>query len=124
MSSTQIVVTVVLVIVVVIVAAAAWMVVRRRSLQQRFGPEYERLVSEQDSRLAAERELREREKRHADLALRELADESGERYSTAWREIQARFLDAPNQAVGEADDLVTRLIAERGYPTGDYDEQV
>jgi hypothetical protein len=81
-------------------------------------------VSQQDSRLAAERELREREKRHADLELRELSEESRARYSGAWQEIQARFVDAPNQAVGEADELVTRLIAERGYPTGDYDEQL
>jgi hypothetical protein len=33
-------------------------------------------------------------------------------------------VDNPEQAVTTADDLVTRLIAERGYPTGDYDDQL
>jgi hypothetical protein len=123
MSSTPIVVIVVLVV-VILLAAAAWMVVRRRSLRQRFGPEYDRAVSEQDGRLAAERELRAREKRHAELDIKPLSEESRQRYASAWDEIQAQFVDDPNTAVGRADELVSRLIAERGYPTGDYDEQL
>src|SRR5690349_18317168 len=99
MSSTSIVVVVVLVIVVVLVAAAVWMMIRRRSLQQRFGPEYDRAVSEQDSRLAAERELRARERRHAELDIKPLSEESRNRYATAWEEIQAQFVDEPNAAV-------------------------
>src|SRR3954447_20742923 len=124
MSTAQIIVTVVLVVVVVLLAVGAYMVVRRRSLQQRFGPEYDRAVSEQDGRLAAERELRAREKRHAELEIKPLSDESRQRYASAWDEIQAQFVDDPNTAVGRADELVSRLIAERGYPTGDYDEQL
>jgi hypothetical protein len=124
MSTVQIVVIVVLVVVVVLLGAAAWMVVRRRSLRERFGPEYDRVVAEQDSRLAAERELRARERRHAELDLRPLSEESRSRYATAWEEIQAKFVDAPNDAVGEADRLVTELIAERGYPTENYEEQL
>jgi hypothetical protein len=123
MSSTPIVVIVVLVV-VILLAVAAWMVVRRRSLQQRFGPEYDRAVSEGDGRLAAERELRAREKRHAELDIKPLSEESRQRYASAWDEIQAQFVDEPNSAVGRADELVSRLIAERGYPTGDYDEQL
>jgi hypothetical protein len=38
--------------------------------------------------------------------------------------VQIQFVDNPEQAVGTADELVTRLIAERGYPTGDYDDQL
>jgi hypothetical protein len=124
MSTVQIVVIVVLVVVVVLLGAAAWMAVRRRSLRNRFGPEYDRVVAEQDSRLAAERELRARERRHAELDLRPLSEESRSRYATAWEEIQARFVDAPNDAVGEADRLVTQLISERGYPTENYEEQL
>jgi len=33
-------------------------------------------------------------------------------------------VDAPETAVSTADELTTRLIAERGYPTGDYDDQL
>ena len=124
MSSTSVIILVVVVLVVLVVVAALVMASRRRALKQRFGPEYDRAVAEGDSRLAAERELRERERRHAQLELRELSPESRERYAASWEQIQAKFLDEPNAAVSEADELVTRLIAERGYPTGDYDEQV
>jgi hypothetical protein len=124
MSSTQVVVLVLVIVVVLAVAVALWYASRRRALRQRFGPEYDRTVAEKDSRLAAERELRDRERRHAQLQLRELDPESRERYASSWEQIQAKFLDDPNTAVNEADELVTRLIAERGYPTGDYDEQV
>jgi hypothetical protein len=124
MSSTQIVVIVVLVVVVALLAVGLSMLMRRRSLRQRFGPEYDRAVSTQDSRLAAERELRQRERRHAELELRPLSEESRARYAQAWQDTQANFVDAPHHAVGAADELLTRLVAERGYPTGDYDEQV
>jgi hypothetical protein len=123
MSSTLIVVLVI-VVVVLALAAVAWMAMRRRALRERFGPEYDRVVSEQDSRTAAERELRDRERRHAELELRDLDPQSRARYADQWRDIQARFVEEPNAAVSAADELVSRLIAERGYPTGDYDEAV
>lgn len=124
MSTVQIVIIVVIVIAVVLIGAAAWMAVRRRSLRERFGPEYDRVVGEQDSRRAAERELRARERRHAELDLRPLSEESRRRYAASWEEIQAKFVDTPNEAVGEADRLVTQLIAERGYPTENFDDQL
>jgi ribosomal protein L13E len=124
MSPTQIIVLVLVILVVVVLAAVGWAVMRRQSLRRRFGPEYDRLVSEQDSRAAAERELRERERRHADLELRPLSAESRATYAAAWEELQARFVDAPVDAVAAGDELVTRLVAERGYPTTDYEEQL
>jgi hypothetical protein len=68
--------------------------------------------------------LRDRERRHTELDLHPLDAASRERYVAAWEEIQVRFIDAPEQAVGEADALVTELIAQRGYPTGEFDQQV
>jgi hypothetical protein len=124
MSSTQITILVIIIVVVLLLIGAAVFMSRRRALRSRFGPEYDRVVSEQDSRGAAERELRERERRHAELELRPLDSASRDRYMASWEEIQVRFVDAPDQAVGEADALVTQLIAERGYPTGDYDDQL
>jgi uncharacterized membrane protein len=124
MSSAQITVLVIIIVVILLLVGAAVMVSRRRALRQRFGPEYDRAVESADDRRAAERELRERERRHAELELRPLDPAARERYSTSWEEIQIRFVDAPERAVGEADELVTRLIAERGYPTGDYDDQL
>ncbi|NJC70378.1 hypothetical protein HC031_11740 [Planosporangium thailandense] len=122
MSPVQIVVIVVVVIAVALVAAGVVMAARRRSLRSQFGPEYDRLVAERDDRRAAERELRERVRRHAQLDLRPLSEESRARYEADWEEIQARFVDTPVEAVDAADKLLSRLIAERGYPTGDFDE--
>ena len=124
MTSTQVAITIVVLLAIVALGFALWAVTRRRALQHRFGPEYDRTVSERDSRGAAERELRERERRHAELTLRELDPESRQRYASSWEQIQARFLDDPSAAVREADELVTGLVAERGYPTDNYDEQL
>jgi hypothetical protein len=124
MSSTQVAVTIIVVVLVVALAAIAFMALRRRSLRERFGPEYDRVVAGEDSRFAAERELRERERRHAELTLHPLSPEAREKYTTGWEEVQTRFIDSPADAVTAADDLVTRLVADRGYPTKEYEEQL
>jgi hypothetical protein len=124
MSPMQIAIVVIAIVVVLLLAVGAVLFFRRRALRDRFGPEYDRVVSEQDSRSAGERELRDRERRHGELDLRPLDPSSRERYAAAWEEIQVRFIDAPDQAVGKADGLLTELIAERGYPTGEFDQQV
>ncbi|MEU7846572.1 hypothetical protein AB0B74_11455 [Micromonospora parva] len=125
MSSTQIVVIVLVVLVIVaVLAVAARSLSNRRALRNRFGPEYDRVVEEQDSRSAAERELRDRERRHAELTLTPLTPESRARYAAAWEELQVRFIDSPGETVGDADELVTRLIEEQGYPTGDFSDQI
>ncbi|MBQ1031985.1 hypothetical protein ABZ388_04795 [Micromonospora parva] len=125
MSSTQIVVIVLVVLVIVaVLAVAARSLTNRRALRNRFGPEYDRVVAEQDSRSAAERELRDRERRHAELTLTPLTPESRARYAAAWEELQVRFIDSPGETVGDADELVTRLIEEQGYPTGDFSDQI
>jgi hypothetical protein len=118
---------IILIIVIVVVLAAIVLGVqrsRRRKLQNTFGPEYDRVVADTGSRADAEKELRDRERRHAELELKPLSPESQARYSAAWEEVQIQFVDNPEQAVTTADDLVTRLIGERGYPTGDYDDQL
>ncbi|MCX5067238.1 hypothetical protein OOJ91_15445 [Micromonospora lupini] len=125
MSPTQIIVIVLVVLVIVAALAVAVRTIgRRRALRSRFGPEYDRVVQEQDSRSAAERELRDRERRHAELTLTPLSPESRARYATAWEELQIRFIDSPGETVGDADELVTRLIEEQGYPTGDFSDQI
>ncbi|WP_433208035.1 hypothetical protein ACQP00_42535 [Dactylosporangium sp. CS-047395] len=124
MTATQVLITVIVLIVIAALGYGIWFVTRRRALQNRFGPEYDRAVAEGDSRLAAERELRERERRHAELQIKDLSPESRARYTSKWEEIQARFLDDPAGAVRDADALVTELVTERGYPTGDYEEHL
>lgn len=121
---TTIQILLILVLVLAVLALGGWYLLRRHSLRQRFGPEYDLVVSERDSRLAGERELRDRERRHAGLELRELTHETRDRYADEWQAIQARFVETPEQAVKAADALVTRLIREIGYPVGSYDDQL
>src|SRR3954471_20606694 len=118
---------IILIIVILVVIAAIIFGIqasRRKKLQNTFGPEYDRVVADTGSRSDAEKELRERARPHAELELKSLSPESQARYSAAWEEVQIQFVDSPEQATAAADDLVTRLIAERGYPTGDYDDQL
>ena len=115
---------VIAVVVVVIVAAVVASLVssrRRRELQGRFGPEYDRTVESADSRRDAERELRDRAARHDELELRPLSDAERERYSSRWNDVQAGFVDRPTVAVADADDLVTQLMRDRGYPVDDFE---
>ncbi|MBY8853382.1 hypothetical protein K7G98_36185, partial [Saccharothrix sp. MB29] len=45
-------------------------------------------------------------------------------YARNWTAIQEQFVDEPSAAVGQADRLVTDLMAERGYPTEGYEKRV
>jgi hypothetical protein len=112
-------------VVVVGLLLIAWAVSRRRRtelLRSRFGPEYERTAREIGPN-RAEQTLLEREKRVQKFHLRELTNEERERFDTEWRVIQSRFVDAPHQAVTEADRLVDRLMLARGYPVSDFDQR-
>jgi hypothetical protein len=124
MSTTAIIVIAVVVIVIAVLALAAFAIMRRQRLQRRFGPEYARVVAEQPNRSSAERELRAREQRHAELELKPLSPEDQQRYRQEWVGVQAAFVEDPGRAVNAADDLVTRVMRDRGYPTGDFDDRI
>src|SRR5262249_21923124 len=98
---------------------------RRRQtelLQSRFGPEYERTVRDLGTS-RAEQTLLDRARRVEKLRIRELtADERG-RFVTEWQLLQSRFVDAPHQAVTEADRLVDHLMVARGYPVTDFEQR-
>lgn len=116
----------VIVVVLVVVAAVALLsrfFLQRKRLRERFGPEYDRAVERSDNRMAAERELAEREREHAKLELRPLTSATRESYSQNWSRIQEQFVDSPQEAVTRADRLVTDLMAERGYPTEGYERR-
>jgi Tfp pilus assembly protein PilX len=122
MSSATVTVIIVVVVLVVALIIAATMTARRRRLQQRFGPEYDRAVSEQDSRLRAEAELTERERRVRKLGIKPLSEAARTRYLEQWQGIQENFVDAPETAVADAYTLVTTVMRERGYPATDDDQ--
>ena len=124
MSPTVVIILIVLALVIIAAIVYGVQITRRKQLQNTFGPEYDRVVADTGNRSDGEKQLREREKRHAELELKQLSAESQATYAAAWEEAQIDFVDHPEQAVSTADDLVTRLIAERGYPTGNYDDQL
>ncbi|MFC8916039.1 hypothetical protein ACGF5F_10165 [Streptomyces sp. NPDC047821] len=97
-----------------------------RGLKRRFGPEYERVVARHDGDTkAAERELAERVSRHGDLRPKPLSREARERYVALWAGLQEQFVDAPKQAVAEADRLLAQLAEDRGFAAATaYEEQV
>lgn len=111
---------------VVVVAAIAWNAYnarRRRGLQERFGSEYDRTVADAPSRREAEADLAERQKRREELDIRPLSPEARDRYASEWHNTQARFVDEPEAAVGEADRLIQQVMRDRGYPVDDFEQR-
>ena len=53
--------------------------------------------------------------------LRPLPAESRDRYVEEWDEIEIKFVDAPEQAVREAEALVMSVLRERGHPLSERD---
>ena len=96
---------------------------RSRKLQDRFGPEYDRTVSQAGDRRAAEAELQERTERRAGFDIVPLEPEARARYLEAWRNTQAQFVDEPAEATREADRLITSVMRDRGYPVDDFEQR-
>jgi hypothetical protein len=113
------------IVVLLLVGVAVLLLQRQRSqhLRQRFGPEYERSVAQLGDERQAEAELRGREKRVERLEIRQLAPAERDRFATAWQQVQARFVDGPQAAIGEADGLIVQVMQAQGYPVGDFDER-
>ena len=110
-----------------LVAFVLWFVAKKRKqsfrLQRRFGSEYDRSVNAFGSQRNAEANLLAREKRVARFSLTPLSDLDAARYSQAWNELQAQFVDDPHGVVARADQLLRELMLKRGYPTGDFERR-
>ena len=121
--STGIVLAIVVAVIVVVALVIGLMAVRRRRrLQQRFGPEYDRLVGERGSKRQAHAELAERERRVQGLDIRPLTDSARTSYADRWAAIQERFVDMPADAVAASQVLVVAVMNERGYPTERHEQ--
>ncbi|MFL6606264.1 MAG: hypothetical protein ACJ8R9_33740 [Steroidobacteraceae bacterium] len=116
-------------VLVVAVAVAIFLILRERKraqsrhLQQRFGPEYGRVVSTVGDRSKAEAELQAREARVERLQLVALPAAEAARFAQEWETLQTRFVDNPTGVVDEADRLVRELMLKRGYPMGDFERR-
>jgi hypothetical protein len=123
---TGVIIAIVVIAVLAVLAVAAFLAMQRRQsghLRERFGPEYDRTLASSDGKRDAERELSEREKRVEKLCLREIEPEQRTAYAEEWKAVQARFVDQPAEAVGQADELVQRVMEARGYPLAGFDRQ-
>ncbi|MGW1748010.1 hypothetical protein ACWCRD_20870 [Streptomyces sp. NPDC002092] len=130
MSTGMIIALIVIVAAVVVVAAVLTLRARGgyggRDLKRRFGPEYDRTLARHDGDAkAAERELTERVQRHGSLREQPLEPARREEFTARWTAAQERFVDAPREAVAEADRLLAELAALRGFPDDShYEEQL
>jgi hypothetical protein len=114
------------VLVLVVLGVLAWSLSRRRRsarLKEHFGPEYERTVGELGEQRAAEAELVAREKKRKKLDIIDLTPEARQEHAATWQKVQADFVDEPQDAVGRAERLVTRVMRERGYPIDDFEQR-
>lgn len=118
-----ILIAIAVVAVIALVAWTVWSRQRSKRLREQFGPEYERTMTEHGDRRGAESELAARQKRRADLDISPLEPAARTRYRDRWTQVQSRFVDAPGQAVGDADALVIQVMSERGYPMEDFDQR-
>ncbi|WP_369171267.1 hypothetical protein AB5J49_26685 [Streptomyces sp. R28] len=125
--------TIVIIAVIVIVAVTALIVGRGRirdgggsGLKHRFGPEYDRAVTDHDGDTkAAERELGDRVKQHGSLEEQPLSPEARAQYRARWADPQEQFVDSPQKAVTQADALLAALARDRGFPDGErFEEQL
>ena len=124
MDDTTIAILIILAGALILVGLGWYLITRSRSrnLKESFGPEYDRVVSK-SGRSEGEKRLDERRKRVAEYGLHPLSADDRVRYVRRWDEVQARFVDDPNAAVGDAQHLVDEVMEARGYPVGDIQRQ-
>lgn len=107
-----------------VIAIAAWLLTRPgRKLKKQFGPEYDRVVERTGDKNAAHEELQQRLDRHDNYTLRSLDADEQEQYVADWRMLQRHFAKQPATGLLEADDLLTRLLHDVGYPTDSFEQQ-
>ena len=113
------------VVAVLAIVVGLWVSRRRRSarLKEQFGPEYDRTVGELGEPRAAEAELLGREKKRKKLDIISLTPEARQEHAALWARVQTDFVEDPEDAVGRAERLVTRVMRERGYPIDDFDQR-
>ena len=117
---------VIAIVALVVIGGLVWLAMNKQrsgQLREVFGPEYDRTVEESEDRRAAESELLERQKRVEEFEIRPLDPAERTRFASRWIAVQSRFVDDPKSALGEADELVTEVMSERGYPMDEFDQR-
>jgi hypothetical protein len=126
MHSVQVVVLIVIVVAALVLAAYAFVTLRKRRsrmLRQRFGPEYDRVVSREGDVRKGEKVLEFRQKHRQTFKLRPLSPSDKSSFAYRWTEVQSRFVDDPKGAVTIAESLVTDAMQARGYPITNFEQR-
>jgi len=113
------------VVAILVVIVAVWFMLKWRTeeLRKRFGPEYDRVITERGDTRQAESELAARQKRVERFDIHPLDPAERDRFVNAWRATQSHFVDAPAEAIKDADRLVSQVMRARGYPVGDFEQR-
>src|ERR1044071_1650952 len=123
-STTQLVlVAVVFLIIGGVIAMAAMRLQRTKRLKERFGPEYERAISEMGDKRQAESELDARVAHVNTLKIRPLTADEVNRYALEWQGTQTEFVDEPLTALQKADRLIREVMKDKGYPVEDFEQR-
>ena len=124
--NTTLIIVIAVVVVVIIGAILASVFSRRRRSQRlhtQFGTEYDRTVQTLGDEKKAQTALDERQKHVESLNIRQLSVSERERYQADWAAIQSKFVDAPGQAITDADRLIMEVMLLRGYPVSDFEQR-
>jgi hypothetical protein len=127
MDSTSISIAVIGAIIVLVVGGLLAVAFSRRQrtkqLQERFGPEYDRVVNDANDKSEAEKELKSRLEHVKALDIRPLSEQERTKFANEWRITQAKFVDEPLTALREAEALIRRVMEVKGYPVQDFDRE-
>jgi hypothetical protein len=122
---TELLTSLLIIAAIAIAALGTWYYYRRRAsenLKERFGPEYDTRVRQFDSPKRAEEELTPRQRRVSHYHIVPLPRVDREKYRETWTVVQRRFVDQPEKAVIDADQLVQEVMEKCGYPIRNFDE--
>ena len=95
---------------------------RTQQLRDKFGGEYDHVVTATGNRTQAERELIGRAEELKRFNIRALTAAEREHYNLEWIGVERHFVERPAAAVVEADELVADIMRIEGYPIGDFEK--
>jgi hypothetical protein len=128
MDTTNTTVIILAVVVAFIIGGMLGMLMNRRQrtkrLQEKFGPEYERTVSEIGDARQAENDLEARLDHVRTLDIRPLSADEIHHFRNEWQMTQAEFVDEPLAAMQKSDRLIREVMKAKGYPVEDFEQRV